>query len=389
MKRTNMITLFSALLILLLTLAACGGQTAAPTPVPPTQEPKMEEAKQTHEDENMPVTNAVVVAGQELDESNTVTIDSVNADADGWIVIHAQADGKPGPILGFAPVTAGENSHVTVEIDLEMVTDTLYAMLHVDEGTAGEFEFPNGPDVPAKDAEGSIVTPSFAVEMVTAVTNAVAVSDQQLGEGNTVTIDQITADVDGWIVIHAQADGKSGPILGFAPVTAGENNAVTVEIDPEMATDTLYAMLHVDEGTAGEFEFPDGPDVPAKDAEDNIVTPSFALSIPTVQIGGNDALGAFLAANNGMTLYTFANDANGKSVCYGECATNWPPLLVEAGETPTAAAGISGELGTTTRDDGTIQVTYNGSPLYFWFGDQNPGDAFGNGLGNVWFVVTP
>ena len=145
MKRTNLITLFSALLILLLMLAACGGQTATPTPVPPTQEPKIEKAQQTHEDENTAVTNAVTVSDQQLSENNTVTIDSVTADTDGWIVIHTQADGKPSPILGFAPVTAGENTAVTVQIDPEMATDTLYAMLHVDEGAAGEFEFPDGP----------------------------------------------------------------------------------------------------------------------------------------------------------------------------------------------------------------------------------------------------
>ena len=129
--------------------------------------------------------------------------------------------------------------------------------------------------------------------------------------------------------------------------------------------------------------------MPAKDAEGNVVARPFALAVPTVQIGGNSELGAFLVDSNGMTLYLFTNDSDGESTCYGECATNWPPLLIEEGATPTAADSISGELGTTTREDGTIQVTYNGSPLYYWIGDQKPGDAFGQGLGDVWFVIAP
>jgi predicted lipoprotein with Yx(FWY)xxD motif len=81
-----------------------------------------------------------------------------------------------------------------------------------------------------------------------------------------------------------------------------------------------------------------------------------------------------------MTLYVFASDVanSGKSACNGDCATTWPPLVVPSGTTPSAGAGVSGKLGTITRDDGTTQVTYNGLPLHHYSGDSSPGDTNGN-----------
>jgi predicted lipoprotein with Yx(FWY)xxD motif len=99
-------------------------------------------------------------------------------------------------------------------------------------------------------------------------------------------------------------------------------------------------------------------------------------------------LGAILVDARGFTLYTFANDTpgSGASACSGACATNWPPLT--AGE-PTAGDGVTGELATIERDDGTTQVTYDGAPLYFFAGDNAPGDTNGHEVGNIWFAATP
>jgi predicted lipoprotein with Yx(FWY)xxD motif len=392
------------IVVLLLILAACTGQAsqedeatetsateASSTAVQLTvvvTEPAEEETP-IEEPVAAEVGNAVTVEDQALGQGNTVTVAGVIADADGWLVIHAQADGSPGPVLGHSPVTAGENQDVVVEIDAAGATDTLYAMLHIDAGTAGEYEFP-GDDGPARDGEGNVVTPPFGLT----IPNAVSVFDQALAEGDTVTIAEVIAEVPGWMVIHAQADGSPGPVLGFAPVAAGYNSDVIVEIDATGATDTLYAMLHVDAGSAGEYEFP-GDDVPAMDASGSVVTPPFALSGQTgtaesvISLGGTDELGEFLVDANGMTLYLFTVDEPGVSNCYDACAVAWPPLLVEEGITPAAMDGIGGEVGLTERTDGTMQVTYNDRPLYFWISDQQPGDTFGQGVEDVWFVVEP
>ncbi len=92
-----------------------------------------------------------------------------------------------------------------------------------------------------------------------------------------------------------------------------------------------------------------------------------------------------LVGGNGMTLYTFDRDTagTGKSVCNGSCATNWPPLMVEAG------AMAAGDWTVVTRDDGAKQWAYKGKPLYFWAKDQKAGDRTGDGVGNAWRLAKP
>jgi len=93
---------------------------------------------------------------------------------------------------------------------------------------------------------------------------------------------------------------------------------------------------------------------------------------------------------SGMTLYIFTKDVkdSGVSACTGGCLDTWPALTVAAGETPAGGDGVTGTLGTITRtDDSTLQVTYNGLPLYFFKNDAAPGDA--NGVYENWEVVAP
>jgi len=92
---------------------------------------------------------------------------------------------------------------------------------------------------------------------------------------------------------------------------------------------------------------------------------------------------------NGMSLYVFKNDTagSGKSACNNGCATAWPPLTMPAGATPTAGDGVDG-LAVITRDDGTMQVTYDGLPLYRFATDKAPGDENGKSLPN-WALATP
>lgn len=110
---------------------------------------------------------------------------------------------------------------------------------------------------------------------------------------------------------------------------------------------------------------------------------------PSVQAVQDANLGTILAGPNGMTVYRYTKDSPGVSNCYDKCAVNWPPLLLSAGEQPLAPAGLNGTMGTTTRKDGAVQVTYNGWPLYYWARDQKPGDTTGQNVGQVWFVLNP
>jgi len=97
-----------------------------------------------------------------------------------------------------------------------------------------------------------------------------------------------------------------------------------------------------------------------------------------------------VASSNGMTVYTFDKDVanSGTSACTGGCLAKWPALTVPAGSTLTGASGVAGKLGTITRaDDSTLQVTYNGKPLYFFTGDKAAGDS--NGIYTGWSAVKP
>ena len=97
-----------------------------------------------------------------------------------------------------------------------------------------------------------------------------------------------------------------------------------------------------------------------------------------------------VASSNGMTVYTFTKDVanSGTSACTGGCLTKWPAVTVPAGSTAAGASSVTGKIGTITRtDDGTLQVTYNGLPLYFYSGDKAAGDA--NGIYTGWAAVKP
>jgi predicted lipoprotein with Yx(FWY)xxD motif len=88
---------------------------------------------------------------------------------------------------------------------------------------------------------------------------------------------------------------------------------------------------------------------------------------------------------SGMTLYTFDKDAagSGKSVCNGQCATNWPPLMAEGMAMPV------GEWTVVTRDDGGKQWAYKGKPVYLWVKDTKAGDRTGDGVANAWRIARP
>jgi predicted lipoprotein with Yx(FWY)xxD motif len=115
--------------------------------------------------------------------------------------------------------------------------------------------------------------------------------------------------------------------------------------------------------------------------------PANAQSAPTVGTRDAPGLGTILTDSAGMALYRYTPDAPGVSTCYGGCAAAWPPLLVQGD--PIAPDGLGGTLGTTTRQDGSQQLTFNGMPLYRYAADTEPDDVYGQGVGNVWFVVNP
>jgi predicted lipoprotein with Yx(FWY)xxD motif len=103
-----------------------------------------------------------------------------------------------------------------------------------------------------------------------------------------------------------------------------------------------------------------------------------------LRIGSTDA-GDVLIDADGFTLYTFDNDSEGTSTCNDPCQETWPPVPAE---TAIDTSSVKEEqFAAITRQDGSEQLALNGQPLYRFKDDVNPGDANGDGVGDVWFAV--
>ncbi|WP_394769574.1 hypothetical protein [Lacisediminihabitans sp.] len=104
---------------------------------------------------------------------------------------------------------------------------------------------------------------------------------------------------------------------------------------------------------------------------------------------GTSTLGKVIVDGKGMTAYVFDKDTpnSGSSACTGQCATLWPAITSKSA-TP-QVSGVTGKIGTITGVDGGKQVTVNGRPIYTFAQDKAPGDINGQGVGGIWYVVSP
>ena len=109
---------------------------------------------------------------------------------------------------------------------------------------------------------------------------------------------------------------------------------------------------------------------------------------PKLKVVDSD-YGRILADGRGRALYVFTADRGKASTCSGDCAVAWPPWIVK--RKPRAASGVNPNLiGTTRRDDGRLQASYRGHPLYFYVGDRAPGQVLCQAVfefGGYWYVV--
>ena len=129
-----------------------------------------------------------------------------------------------------------------------------------------------------------------------------------------------------------------------------------------------------------------------------LVVPVGALAAQaSLTVKKSEQFGEYIADGEGKSLYLFKADTQGKggkeatSACYDKCAGAWPPFITT--DKPTAGDGVNASLiGAIERRDGTMQVTYNGWPLYYFVKDQKPGDTAGQdieGFGEEWYLLTP
>jgi len=105
---------------------------------------------------------------------------------------------------------------------------------------------------------------------------------------------------------------------------------------------------------------------------------------------GESQFGQILFGPDQRAIYLFDKETTDTSECYGACAEAWPPVLTDGD--PVAGDGIDAKLlGTTERDDGSTQVTYDGRPLYYYIDDLR-GQVLCHNVsefGGLWLVLEP
>ncbi|MBK8988152.1 MAG: hypothetical protein IPM39_19155 [Chloroflexi bacterium] len=191
-------------LILLLLLAACGEEpTPAPTPTitavattPTATAPAQPTATATTPPSPTPIRPGLAVDDQTIDEDGRLVITNVTVLEPSWLVIHAEREGQVGEVLGYTAVPGGVSSDVVVTINPLAATDQLAAIIHVDAGAAGVFEFP-GVDEPLL-AETAVTAQSFAIQRDLALP-AITAADQNIIEDGLVRVASVTAPTPaGW-----------------------------------------------------------------------------------------------------------------------------------------------------------------------------------------------
>lgn len=172
--RTRLATTLGAA-ALLASLAACGGSdgsTAAPAVEPTSEAPTSSAPAASPTASDAPTSDAPTSTAPASDVTGSITADDQDSDGmtltvanvdlqgveGGWIAVHADQDGKPGPVIGTQLIKKGDSSDVVVTLDKAVTTGAVWPMLHVDDSTLGTYEFPGvaGADLPVM-ADGKVV----------------------------------------------------------------------------------------------------------------------------------------------------------------------------------------------------------------------------------------
>jgi predicted lipoprotein with Yx(FWY)xxD motif len=100
-------------------------------------------------------------------------------------------------------------------------------------------------------------------------------------------------------------------------------------------------------------------------------------------------LGTVVVTGQGRAVYEFDKDTpgSGKSACTGTCVSLWHAVTTTSSSP--SVAGLTGTVATIPTADGGQQVTLAGHPLYTYAGDSASGQISGEGVMNIWWLVSP
>ena len=174
--------------------------------------------------------------------------------------------------------------------------------------------------------------------------------------------------------------------------TAGSASAVE-GVGQGQATSEHVANVALVSGTPKANNAPadSGDTATGADGTPNTVPKAVARKWVALKAGRAGALKPVVVNGAGLTLYRFDKDVPkpSKSNCAGDCAVTLPPVTVAEGSKIFFTGVKKADIGVVKRDDGTLQVTIGGWPIYRFNKDKKPGDTLGQGVGGTWFGVTP
>lgn len=157
--------LLAVLLAVTFLAAACGSDdddSEAADTAASDDAPAPDDADQAEEEPAAPVTGpAAIAADDQTGDGTAVTVASVTLPTAGFVVIHADSEGAPGPILGWSDLLpAGDSTDVVVTLNTVIDADaTVFPMAHVDANDNGEYEFMPPDvliDIPATNDDGTV-----------------------------------------------------------------------------------------------------------------------------------------------------------------------------------------------------------------------------------------
>ena len=233
-----------------------------------------------------PVTKSFVLGlpmlnvNDQKSNGSLISVDEVLATYPSWIVIY---DTNRQVILGVESVPVGVSKEIDIRLEGYRLGENsdLVAALHTNYGQFDKFEFP-GSDIVVFENGNPVIT-RFNV---TYEQPQISASSSLPILGNSVVISQVIAFQDGWLVAYSDDNGSIGNVCGFVRVSMGENNNVNLELQPPFAVgETIWFVLHIDDGNLGELELPD-PDVSVT-SENEVVQFKATLAAPLPQFLGN------------------------------------------------------------------------------------------------------
>lgn len=236
----------------------------------------------TGADAAFPAARAFKIAGifsydqQSLD--NSVVIASVISEVGGWLVIHAEENGQPGPVLGQTLLAPGTNPAVRVTLAANGQTPILWPMIHVDDTAIGAYEFGTVADADLPIFLGDVTatrpmaitdvpmvvltdnTPMMETDpiVIPSVSAAEQVFDANVSPDVVFLVDQAVSVGPGFVDVHADGGGHPSGSLGHAPLLDGENSNVSVPLTPMMTmpiTTVVWPMLHSDSNENGVYDY--------------------------------------------------------------------------------------------------------------------------------------